>query len=51
MKNIWTKFFYCCMCYQKIYGWGNNAQPLKDGRCCFGCNKKVLLERINNLKK
>lgn len=46
----------CCLCNQEIEveisGWdeGNNALPLKDGRCCDECNNaKVIPARINNI--
>jgi hypothetical protein len=47
----------CCLCGEEIKptitGWteGNNAMPLKDGRCCSYCNyTKVLPERIRRIK-
>jgi len=42
----------CCLCNKTIKAkgtWtkGNNAQPVKNGRCCDNCNyTKVLPERI-----
>jgi len=37
----------CCLCGNKIEGYGNNAQPLKDGRCCDFCDTiKVIPHRI-----
>lgn len=42
----------CCLCNNNIEvkgSWvkGNNAQPLKDGRCCDKCNyEKVLPARL-----
>lgn len=39
----------CCICGNEIpvtsYGWseGNNAQPVKDGRCCDKCNDEVVM--------
>ena len=43
----------CCLCNKEIEvnflsGWadGNNAMPLKDGRCCDLCNMDVVAERI-----
>ena len=37
----------CILCEEEIFGIGNNALPLKDGRCCDKCNhKKVLPERL-----
>ena len=39
----------CCLCSEKYVHWGNNALPLKDGRCCDKCNEKVILERLKRL--
>lgn len=36
----------CCLCGKKFFGFGNNAQPLKDGICCNECNKDVILARL-----
>jgi hypothetical protein len=37
----------CCLCKVNIKGYGNNAQPLKNGRCCDECNiTKVIPARI-----
>ena len=47
----------CCLCKKEIpkekSGWdeGNNAQPLKDGRCCNECDtEKVVPERLRRWK-
>ena len=32
----------CCMCEEKYKGFGNNARPVYEGRCCDGCNLVVL---------
>lgn len=39
----------CCLCGSKIEGWGNNAMPLKNGRCCDVCNMKVIDVRLKIL--
>ena len=40
----------CCLCHNWFKGWGNNAQPLKDGICCDVCNAtKVIPARISML--
>lgn len=39
----------CCICGKEYAGYGHNAQPLQDGRCCDKCNKKVIVARIKNL--
>jgi len=49
----------CCLCNKEIEveavsGWaeGNNAMPLKDGRCCEMCNyHKVIPERIKRMNE
>jgi hypothetical protein len=47
----------CCICGNMIEpkgDWilGNNAEPIKDGRCCDDCNAtKVIPARIKNIKK
>jgi hypothetical protein len=41
----------CCLCRRNIVGFGNNAQPLKDGVCCDNCNAyKVIPERISRMR-
>jgi hypothetical protein len=39
----------CSICKKKYEGFGNNAEPINNGRCCDECNKIVLLERIKIL--
>lgn len=47
----------CCICGKEIPavgGWtqGNNAQPVKDGRCCDECNMSVVIPaRLQELGK
>ena len=37
----------CSICGQEYYGYGNNAQPINNGRCCNECNRtKVVPFRI-----
>ena len=38
----------CCLCKGNYTHFGNNALPLKDGRCCDNCNLKVLQVRLQN---
>ena len=41
----------CIICKEKYEGYGNNAQPIKDGQCCDECNlTKVILERMKRMK-
>ena len=39
----------CVLCNEKIEGFGNNAQPLMDGKCCDKCNVKVIAERTKQV--
>jgi len=39
----------CVLCGKDKEGFGNNAQPLANGRCCDICNLKVLKTRIERL--
>jgi len=42
----------CCICGKEYTGYGNNAEPYKQGRCCDDCNEKfVIPDRINRMKK
>jgi hypothetical protein len=33
----------CCLCSKPYTGYGNNAQPLSDGRCCDDCNRSKVV--------
>jgi hypothetical protein len=33
----------CSICQRAFAGFGNNAQPVNDGRCCDECNQRVVL--------
>lgn len=33
----------CSICQQDYTGWGNNAEPVNDGRCCDMCNSSVVV--------
>lgn len=42
----------CSICGEEYEGWGNNAWPYNDGRCCDSCNYLfVLPERIKHIQK
>jgi len=41
----------CCVCGKKYEGYGNNAEPLKKGRCCDKCNIKVINKRLKIVRK
>ena len=36
----------CSICKEEYIGWGNNAWPINEGRCCNDCNDKVVLARL-----
>lgn len=40
----------CSICGDRYTGWGNNASPVNDGRCCDNCNTIVLVARINRIR-
>jgi hypothetical protein len=43
MDNTYT----CALCGRDFAGWGNNPQPLAEGRCCDVCNlSKVIPARL-----
>ena len=50
-KNI------CSICGKEFQGYGNNAQPVDDGRCCNDCNSRVVIPfrmysgRLQEIKK
>ena len=39
----------CSICNENFEGFGNNAEPVNDGRCCDDCNNLVIMERIKEL--
>jgi hypothetical protein len=42
-----TKRCRCSICSEWYAGFGNNAEPVDDGRCCDDCNNsKVLPARV-----
>ena len=34
----------CVLCNDNITGYGNNAQPVAEGKCCDSCNFSVVLQ-------
>ena len=36
----------CVLCGDQIVGFGNNAAPLAEGKCCDACNGRVILRRM-----
>lgn len=45
----------CVICHKPFEGYGNNAEPVAEGRCCDECNAKVVIpariEEMNKFKK
>ena len=42
----------CVICDENIIGYGNNAQPVKKGLCCYKCNTDVVIPaRMEGLMK
>lgn len=39
----------CSICEQMFTGYGNNAEPINDGRCCDSCNANVIWARLTSL--
>jgi len=40
----------CTICKKQIEGYGNNAEPIKQGNCCDLCNDRyVIPARINQI--
>jgi len=33
----------CSICHEKFTEYGNNAQPVNDGRCCDACNSSIVV--------
>lgn len=41
----------CCICGEEFEGYGNNAEPVKEGTCCDSCNYAVVIPaRLNDLR-
>lgn len=41
----------CSICGKPYTNWGNNAQPVNNGRCCDTCNyMKVIPARIDQMR-
>ena len=32
----------CVICKKEYYGYGHNAAPVEDGKCCDRCNEFVI---------
>ena len=50
VRNEEEQPFICSICGRVSVGFGNNAQPINNGRCCDECNLIVIMSRITRLK-
>jgi hypothetical protein len=41
----------CCICRKTCRGYGNNAQPVREGQCCGRCNQIVIRARILEMRR
>lgn len=42
----------CCICGKTFHGHGHSPNPIKEeGVCCDECNAKVVVARLESLKK
>ena len=41
----------CCICRKNCRGYGNNAQPVREGQCCGRCNQIVIRARILEMRR
>lgn len=48
--NKKTDTFTCSICNDMFTGFGNNAQPINEGRCCDVCDGCIVIPaRIKNV--
>jgi len=41
----------CCICRKTCRGYGNNADPVREGQCCGRCNLIVIRARILEMRR
>ena len=41
----------CCICRKSCRGYGNNAEPVREGQCCARCNQIVIRARIIEMRR
>jgi hypothetical protein len=39
----------CVICKERFKGFGNNAYPIKEGKCCDKCNIDVIKARLTDI--
>lgn len=44
-ENKMNETFTCCICGKVCEGYGNNAEPVKEGICCDKCNEEVVIPK------
>lgn len=37
--------FRCAICGENYYGYGNNAEPVSNGRCCDTCDQVYVIPK------
>lgn len=42
---------FCSICQKPLDGYGNNAEPINNGRCCDECNDLVVRARITIISR
>lgn len=42
---------FCSICQKPLDGYGNNAEPINNGRCCDECNDLVVRARIVRISR
>lgn len=43
--------YQCSICFNKFSGFGNNVEPINEGRCCDKCNDLVIVARLNRSRE
>lgn len=43
IKDMTDEKHICSICGKEYVGYGNNAQPVNDGRCCDECNLETVV--------
>jgi len=51
MRDESQKVSKCSICGNVYTGYGNNAEPINDGRCCDTCNGLVIEQRMHNMRR
>jgi hypothetical protein len=46
-----TEIHVCSICGDEYQGFGHNAWPVNDGRCCNDCNNLIIARRISDMRR